>query len=49
MAAPPDLDRRVAPLCPPAPVQPLLLGPGLLLSAASPDFRRVVAPLGFRP
>ena len=28
-AAPPDLERGVAPLLPPAPVQPLLLGPGV--------------------
>ena len=28
-AAPPDLERGVAPFCPPAPVQPLLLGRGV--------------------
>ena len=35
MAAPPDLEGEVAPLGPPAPAQPLLLGLGLLLSAAT--------------
>ena len=29
MAAPPDLERGIAPLRPPAPVQPLLLGSGV--------------------
>ena len=29
MAAPPDLERGVAPLCPPVPVQPPLLGCGV--------------------
>ena len=29
MAAPPDLEGRVAPLSPPAPMQPLLLGCGV--------------------
>ena len=29
MAAPPDLERGVAPLSPPAPAQPLLLGRGV--------------------
>ena len=33
-ATPPDLERGVAPLGPPAPAQPPLLGLGLLLSAA---------------
>ena len=33
LAAPPDLKRGVAPLGPPAPMQPVLLGRGLLLSA----------------
>ena len=45
-AAPPDLERGVAPLSPPVPVQPLLLDLGLLVSAATPDLRRGVAPLG---
>ena len=30
MATPPDLERGVAPLCPPAPAQPPLLGHGVL-------------------
>ena len=37
----PDLQRGVAPLGPPAPAQPLLLG--LLLPAAAPGFGREVA------
>ena len=38
-AAPPDLERGIAPLDPPAPVQPLLLtlDEGYLLLAAPPD------------
>ena len=48
-AAPPDLESGVAPLGPPVPVQPPLLGRGLLLSAASPDLRPVVATVGGRP
>ena len=35
--APPDLERGVAPLGPPAPVQPPLFGRGVVLSAAAPD------------
>ena len=42
MAAPPDLERGVAPLNPPAPAQPLTLGMGLLLLATSPDLGNVV-------
>ena len=53
-AAPPDLEREVAPLGPPAPMQPLLLGPGVcgcfswpppLASGATPGLRHRVAPL----
>ena len=58
-ATPPDLERGIAPLGPPAPAQPPLLGlllpaaaPGLsvrwLLSAA-PGLGRGVAPLGRHP
>ena len=46
---PPDLERGRAPLGPPAPMQPLLLDVGLLLSAASPDLWHVVAHLGCCP
>ena len=42
-AAPPDLERGVAPLCPPRSHRSL--GVGLLLSAAAPDLGCVVAPL----
>ena len=42
----PDLQRGIAPLGPPAPTQPLLLG--MLLPAAL-DLGRRVAPLGCRP
>ena len=42
MATPPVLERGVAPLGPPAPTQPQLLGVGLLLSAAAPDLGCVV-------
>ena len=34
--APPDLERGIAPLGPPAPVQPLLLGPGVTLLGCRP-------------
>ena len=44
-ATPPDLGRGVAPLSPPAPVQPLLLDVGLLLLAAAPDLGHGLAPL----
>ena len=40
--APPDLERGVAPLGPPAPVQPPLFGRGVVLSAAAPDLGRGV-------
>ena len=43
-ATPPDLD--LATLGSPAPVQPPLLGQGVLLSAAAPDLGCRVAPLG---
>ena len=54
----PDLQRGIAPLGPPVPAQPLLLGHGvalpshcpldmgLLLPATAPGLRRRVAPLG---
>ena len=45
-AAPPDLQRGMAPLGPLAPGQPLLLGCGQLLPAAAPDLGHGVAPLG---
>ena len=41
--APPDLERGVAPLGPPAPAQPPFLGHVLLLWAATPDLGRGVA------
>ena len=43
MTAPPDLEFGVAPLGPPEPTQPPLLGRGLLLSAAAPDLGPGVA------
>ena len=46
-AAVPDLQRGIAPLGPPAPVQPLLLG--LLLLVVGPGPRVWVAPQGHRP
>ena len=48
-AAPPDLERGVAPLGPPAPRSSRSLEVGLLLSAAAPDLGRGVAPLGQGP
>ena len=48
-AAPPDLVCGVAPLGPPAPTQPPLLGLGLFLSAAIPDLGCGVAPPGCHP
>ena len=47
-AAPPDLERGLAPLGPHAPAQPLLLtlDEGYLLTAAPPDLEHGVAPLG---
>ena len=46
--APPDLKHGVAPLDPPAPMQPLLLtlDEGYLLTAAPSDLERGVVPLG---
>ena len=43
-AAIPDLQRETAPLGPPAPEQPMLLGRGLIFPAAAPGFVRRVAP-----
>ena len=43
-AALPDLQRGMAPLGPPAPEQPPLLGHGLIFPAAAPGLRRGVAP-----
>ena len=52
-AAIPDLQRGIAPLGPPAPAQPPLLGillwRGWLLPAAPPGLRLGVAPQGHRP
>ena len=48
-AAPPDLERGIASLGPPAPVQPLLLGHGVGPPAAAPGLRRGVGPPGHRP
>ena len=47
-AALPDLQRGIAPLGSPAPVQPLLLtlDKGYLLTAALPDLQHGIAPLG---
>ena len=42
----PDLQRGIAPLGPPAPAQPPLLGCGLLFPAAAPGLGLGVAPLG---
>ena len=44
-AALPDLQRGIAPLGPPAPAQPLLLGCGLIFLAATPGLGHGVAPL----
>ena len=38
--APPDLERGVAPLSPPVPVQPLLLGRGVAPLSCRPDLGR---------
>ena len=46
-AAPPDLECGVAPLGPPTPVQPPLLGHGAAPLGHLPDLGCVVAPLGF--
>ena len=48
-AALPDLHRGIAPLGPPEPAQPLLLGCGLIFLAAAPGLGRGVAPPGCRP
>ena len=45
----PDLECGVAPLSPPVPSSSSSLEVGLLLSAAAPDLRLVVALLGRRP
>ena len=45
--APPDLECGIAPLGPPVPAQPLLVG--LLLWAATPGLRHGVAPSSHRP
>ena len=47
--APPDLERGIAPLGPPAPTQPALLDVGLLLSAPAPDLQCGLVPPGRRP
>ena len=47
--APPNLEHGVAPLGPPAPARPLLLGCGVARSAATPDLRHGVATLGRCP
>ena len=44
-AAPPDLERGIAPLGPPGPAQAPLLGRGVAPSAAASDLRRGVPPL----
>ena len=48
MAAPPDLECGVAPLAPPAPMQPSLLGCGVAPLGRCPDLGRVVALLNHR-
>ena len=48
-AAPPDVERGIAPLSLPAPRSSRSLEVGLLLSAAAPDLGSGVAPLGHRP
>ena len=48
-AASPDLERRVAPLAPLAPVQPPLLGRGVAPLAAAPDLGCEITPFGCRP
>ena len=48
-AAPPDLERGVVLLSPPVPRSSHSLEVGLLLSAAAPTLRGVVAPLNRRP
>ena len=48
-AAPSDLERGIAPLGPPAPAQPPLLGGGVLFPATTPGLGRWVAPPARRP
>ena len=48
-AALPDLQRGIAPLDPPAPVQPLLFGGGLIFPATAPGLGRRLARPGRRP
>ena len=48
-AAPPDLERGVAPLSRPAPTQQPLLGGGVSPLGRAPDLRGEVVPLGGRP
>ena len=48
-AAPPDLERGIAPLGPPMPMQPLLVGHGLLFLASAPGLGHGVAPPSHRP
>ena len=48
-ATPPDLKLGIAPLGPPLPKQPLLLGCGLTPLGSRPDLERGVAPLSHRP
>ena len=48
-AALPDLQRGIAPLGPPAPAQPLLLGGGLIFPATASGLRHGVAPPGCHP
>ena len=48
-AALPDLQRGMAPLGPPAPTQPPLLGRGVAPPSLCPGLGHGVAPLGCRP
>ena len=48
-AAPPDFERGIAPLGPPMPMQPLLVGHGLLFLASAPGLGHGVAPPSHRP
>ena len=47
-AAPPDLERGKAPIGPPVPTQPLLLGRGVAPPGHRPDLRCGAAPPGRR-
>ena len=47
--APPDLEHGVAPLGPPAPMQPPLLGHGAAPFSCRPDIGHGVAPPGWPP